>query len=185
MLKHTVYAIAIGLLVLFLYIMQYTGAFRTVTIAVDNRPALQVIYKDYMGPYHKIVTTIEEVEKWAKANGLQCRLSYGEYFDNPDVVEEGRLRAHGGCIIDPLVPAEKEVITKLELPKDFKLAEIPASKTVVALFAGAPGIGPLKVYPKANDFIEKEKLVKKGNVIEIYEIFDAKNMQTTYLWPVN
>ena len=185
MLKHTIYAIGIGLLVLFLYIMQYTGAFRSVTIAVDNRPALQVIYKDYMGPYHKIVTTIEEVEKWSKANGLKCRLSYGEYFDNPDVVEEGRLRAHGGCIIDPLVPAEKDLAAQLKIPAEFKLAEIPASKTVVALFSGAPGIGPLKVYPKANDFIEKEKLVKKGNVIEVYEIFDAKNMQTTYMWPVN
>lgn len=185
MLKHTVYAIALGLLILFLYLMQYTGAFKSVLISVDNRPSLQIIYKDYMGPYHKIVSTIEEVETWAKAHGLKCRLSFGEYFDNPDLIEEGRLRARGGCLIDPLIPEEKTILKKLDLPKDFKVDVIPAMKAVVALFSGAPGIGPLKVYPKANELIEKEKLIKKGNVIEIYEIFDTQNMQTTYLWPVN
>ncbi len=184
MIKHAIYALGLGLLVLMLYIFQYTGAFKSVAIAVDQRPAITIIYRDYMGPYHKIVSTIEQVETWAKAHGLKCRLSFGEYFDNPDAVEEGRLRARGGCLIDPLVPAEKEILSQLTLPEDIKTDEIPASKSVVAIFSGAAGIGPIKVYPKANEFIEKEKLIKKGNVIEIYEIFDTKSMQTTYMWPV-
>lgn len=186
MIKHTIYALALGLLVFFLYLFQYTGAFKSVTVAVDQRPALQIIYKDFTGPYHKIVSTIEEVETFVKTKGFKCRLSFGEYLDNPQVVEEGRLRSRGGCIVDPLVPEELSLLEKLktELPKDFKTDTLPATRAVVALFDGAPGIGPLKVYPKADEFIEKEKLVRKGNVIEIYEIFNAKSMQTTYIWPI-
>jgi len=186
MLKHTVFAIGLGLLIFFLYLFQYTGAFKSVSVALDNRPALQILYKDYMGPYYKIVSTIEEVETFSKSKGLKCRLSFGEYFDNPDIVEEGRLRARGGCVMDPLVPEEAVQLEKIksELPKDFKIDTLPATRAVVALFTGAPGIGPLKVYPKAEKFIKEQNLTKKGSVIEIYEIFDQKSMQTTYLWPV-
>jgi AraC family transcriptional regulator len=55
---------------------------------------------------------------------------------------------------------------------------------VVALFTGAPGIGPLKVYPVAEDYMLENKLTRKGGVIEIYEIFDKRAMQTTYIWPI-
>ncbi|MFZ3230574.1 MAG: GyrI-like domain-containing protein [Pseudobdellovibrio sp.] len=186
MIKHMIFALGIGLLIFALYLFQYTGAFKAVTVELDQRPELTIIYKDFMGPYHKIVSTIEEVETYAKTKGLKCRLSFGEYFDNPDTVEEGRLRSRGGCVIDPLVADERTTFEKIksDLPKDFKADTLPAMKAVVALFSGAPGIGPLKVYPKASEFIEKQHLVKKGNVIEIYEIFDSKSVQTTYIWPV-
>lgn len=179
MIKHTVFAIGIGMLVLFLYLFQYTGAFKKVLIATDTRGPYNIIYKDYVGPYHKIVSTIEEVETWAKSQGLKCRLSFGEYFDNPDQVEEGRLRARGGCLV------EAEEKTPATLPNTFQSGVIPSMKAVVALFDGAPGIGPIKVYPKAADYIIENKLIKKGSVLEIYEIFDSRSMQTTYIWPVD
>ena len=181
MLKHTVFAIGIGMLVLFLYLFQYTGAFKNVVVATDMRGPYSVIYKDFTGPYHKIVPTIEEVETWSKAHGLKCRLSFGEYFDDPNQVEEGRLHSRGGCLIDSLAGEKLNV----ELPQDFKTDIIASTKAVVALFDGAPGIGPLKVYPKAEDYILKNNLKKKGSVLEIYEIFDQKSMQTTYIWPIN
>ena len=149
MIKHAIFAMALGFLIIILYVFQYTGAFKSVIVSVDQRESLQIISKDYIGPYHKIVTTIEEVETWSKANGLKCRLSFGEYFDNPDTVEEGRLRARGGCVIDPLFPEEKIKASQLNLPEGFKLSILPAGKAVVAIFSGAAGIGPLKVYPKA------------------------------------
>ena len=186
MLKHTIYAIALGFIIFFLYLFQYTGAFKTVTVGVDDRGPYRILFKNHVGAYHKIVSTIEEVETWAKAHGLTCRLSFGQYFDDPAVVEEGRLNSRGGCLIDPLVKKETELFEKLksELPNDFKFDEIKKTKAVVALFNGAPGIGPLKVYPKAEDYIKENRLVKKSSVIEIYEIFDKNSMQTTYLWPV-
>lgn len=186
MIKHTFYALALGILVFSLYLFQYTGAFKKVTVTVDQREQMHIVYKDYTGAYHKIVATIEEVEAWSKKNELKCRLSFGEYLDNPNQVEEGRLRARAGCVIDPLVPAEAIQFEKLKskLPVGYKADTIHPMKAVVAIFAGAPGIGPLKVYPKAQEFIAKEKLIAQGSVYEIYEVFDSKSMQTTYLWPV-
>lgn len=186
MIKHALYAFSLGFVIFLLYLFQYTGAFKSVTIDQDERGPFTIIFKTHVGPYHKIVSTIEEIETWARANGLKCRLSFGEYFDDPRVVEEGRLNSRGGCLIDPLIAEEKTVLEKLKtsLPKDYKIDELPKTKAVVALFTGAPGIGPLKVYPKAEDYITENKLTRKGSVIEIYEVFDKGAMQTTYIWPV-
>ncbi len=186
MIKHTIFAIGLGMLIFFLYLFQYTGAFKSVSVAIDQRPTYTIVYKNFIGPYHKIVQTIQEVETWAKASGLSCRLSFGEYFDDPRLIEEGRLKSRGGCLIDSLKKDEPIILAKLknQLPQDFKAGEIESTRAVVALFDGAPGIGPLKVYPKAEDFIHDQRLTRKGSVIEIYEIFDQKSMQTTYIWPI-
>lgn len=186
MIKHTLFAVTIGLLIFFLYLMQYTGAFKSVTVGVDQRGPYTMIYKEHNGAYHTIVSTIEEVEKWTQSHGLKCRLSFGEYFDDAKLVEEGRLKSRGGCLVDPL--DEKESVKfetlKNQLPPDFKWEKYNETKAVVALFTGAAGIGPLKVYPRAEEFIKKASLQKKGPVLEIYEIFDKSAMQTVYVWPI-
>ncbi len=186
MIKHALYAFSLGFILFMLYLFQYTGAFKSVSIDQDERGPYLVVYKNHIGPYHKIVATIEEVETWARANKLKCRLSFGEYFDNPRVIEEGRLNSRGGCLADPLAEEEKVILEKLKnaLPQDFKIAEIKKTKAVVVLFSGAPSIGPLKVYPKAENYMLEHKLTPKGSVIEIYEVFDKRSMQTTYLWPI-
>ena len=86
----------------------------------------------------------------------------------------------------PLIIQESQLFENLKtnLPEGFQYGEFEKTKAVVALFTGAPGIGPLKVYPVAEDYIIENKLTRKGGVIEIYEIFDKRAMQTTYIWPV-
>lgn len=186
MIRHTLFAVTLGLVIFFLYLFQYTGAFKSVEIAKDSRGPYTVIFAEHTGAYHQIVKKIETVETWARTQGFSCRLSFGEYFDNPRLVEEGRLRSRGGCLVDFSLQAEAELYekVKLALPDDFKTDIIPAGPAVVALFTGAPGIGPLKVYPKAEDFMAENKLTKKSNVIEIYEVFNKNSMQTTYIWPL-
>lgn len=184
MVKHTIFALTVGLLIFFLYLLQYTGAFKSVDLRIDQRGPYEVIYKEHTGAYHKIVPVIEDVEKWAKTQNLKCRLSFGEYFDNPQIVEEGRLKSRGGCVIDPLVPEEKKIFETLVLPEGYKKDIIPESKMVVALFTGAPSIGPFKVYPKAEQFIQEGKLKATGNVIEIYEVLEKNSMRTLYFWPL-
>lgn len=186
MLKHVFYAVGLGITLFLLYLLQYTGAFKSVVVQQDERGPYTAIYKAHVGPYHKIVANIEEVEKWAKEHGLKCRLSFGEYLDDPSIVEEGRLNSRGGCLIDPLAEEERKILESLQsqLPEGFEVMEIPQTKAVVAIFSGAPGIGPLKVYPKAEEYIKENRLQKKSSVIEIYEIFDQKSMQTTYIWPI-
>ena len=89
-------------------------------------------------------------------------------------------------LLDPLVKEESEQLEKVkgQLPADFSIEVIPKENAVVALFTGAPSIGPMKVYPLAEDYIRENKLKLKGSIVEIYEVFNMKNMQTTYLWPL-
>ncbi len=186
MVKHTFFAVSIGLIVFFLYLMQYTGAFKSVPVAVDERGPFTMIALAHTGPYHTTVEKIQAVEEWARKNNLKCRLSFGEYLDNPRISEEGRLRSFGGCLVDPLVPEEKEILKKLStsLPKDFQIKEFSKTKSVVALFTGAPGIASMKVYPRAEDFMIEGSLRPLGPVLEIYESIGDNKMVTTYIWPL-
>ena len=189
MIKHTLYAITLGFVIFFLYLLQYTGAFKSITLGIDDRGPYTMIYKEHKGAYHQIVSTIESVENWAHTNGLKCRLSFGEYFDDPRLVEEGRLTSRGGCLIETIEPTadiEQKNLSKIKnkMPADFKIEVYQKRKAVVALFTGAPGIGPMKVYPKAEKYIQEKNLKKLGSILEIYEVFAKNTMQTLYIWPV-
>lgn len=184
MIKHTIFALAAGMLFLFIYMAQYTGAFKSVPVGLDSRGPYILVYKEHNGAYHKIIESLTSVETWAKENSVNCHFTFGEYFDNPSLVEEGRLRSRTGCLIEASETAAIEKLNSITLPKDIKKDEWKKTKTVVALFTGSPGIGPYKVYPKAEDFIRDNKLKHVGSILEIYEVLGQKAMNTTYIWPV-
>lgn len=185
MIKHVFFAVTIGLALFFLYLLQYTGAFRSVALGVDERGPYTLIYQEHTGAYHKIVDKIVAVENWAKENHLNCQLTFGEFFDNPHLTEEGRLKSRGGCLVDSSQTNDINAFKKITLPENFKIDEFKKTKAVIALFKGSPGIGPLKVYPKVDDYINKNKLKRFDNVMEIYEVLDKNNMNTTYLFPIS
>lgn len=174
-LRSLLIAVLLVIITLGVYLAIYLGAFKSVDVSEINRPAMKMIYKDHTGPYHKIVTAIEEVETWAKENDVDCTESFGEYIDDANKVEEARLRSRGGCIV--------RIIPK-DLPEGIHAREIPPRRYVVATFEGSPGIGPLKVYPKAEEYMKERQLVMDGAVIEIYVIHSEKSMTTTYLFPL-
>jgi len=178
--RHIIGLIGFGTLFAIGSLAHYLGAFKSVEISEGIRGPFYVLYQEHRGPYHKIVTVIENVEKWAKEQKLSCEWTYGEYLDNPDVVEESRLRSHGGCLFPKAPPLTSS------LPENFKLEAVESRYYVVAEFQGSPGIGPLKVYPRLEDYLIEHKLTKDGPIWEVYKIEDSlKNkMTTTYLLPV-
>lgn len=160
------------------YLSTYLGAFKGVDISQSTQGPFKIVYIDHVGPYHKMNKDIEVVEKYFKEQGKPCGRTFGEYLDDPQVVEEARLRAKAGCIVDEY---------PTNLPEGFKTGEFASKNYVVAVFTGSPGIGPLKVYPKVNEFMTKNNLKQEGAVIEIYEIHSISEksaMTTTYLFPV-
>ncbi len=159
------------------FLANYLGAFKGVDISASNQGPFKTVYVEQVGPYHKVNKTIERVEKYMATLGVKCGRTFGEYLDDPETVEQARLRSKVGCIVE-------QAPEKLE--EGFFAGEIPARQYVVATFTGSPGIGPLKVYPRVNDFMIKQNLKQSGAVIEIYEIHSIteKNaMTTTYLFP--
>ena len=165
------------------------GAFREVTIAVGDQGPLRVVYKVHIGAYHKIVPVIEEVEKWVKANGEHCRISFGEYIDDPANSVEDRMHSNGGCIVEKAWPQAGESTGATPpgspglLPPDFVYREIPSRTYVKAEFDGAPSIGPIKVYPRVKKFMKEKSLTPDGPVIETYEIMPGDKVVTRYLFP--
>ncbi len=188
MLRYIVVFIIVTLISFSVYMAQYLGAFKSVEIRNEEFGPYLMVYLDHMGPYHKIVSKIEEVEKWASENQFDCRLSFGEYFDDPELVEEARLKSIGGCLIDASKTENTQQLLqqwtdKIQTPLKIKL--LAKQEYIAADFSGSPGIGPIKVYPKIETFIQERKLKRHPSIIEIYEILDrqAKNqMQTRYLF---
>jgi len=175
LLRSFLVAVLLVIVTIAVWLFYYLGAFKSVDITEVERGPLKMIYKEHTGSYHKIVNVIEEVEKWAKANNVDCTESFGEYIDDANAVEEARLRSRGGCLVSDF-PAN--------LPAEFKTREIPVRKYVQAIFEGSPGIGPIKVYPKAETYMKDRQIVMDGAVIEIYVIHSEKAMTTTYLFPI-
>ncbi len=149
------------------------GFFKDVVILEQDRGEIQCVYLEHIGPYHKILDSLEKVEAWAKASSVDCRTSFGHFIDDPDVIEHERLRAHVGCVVDKVYA---------DLPVDFKYKSIPAAKYLVAEFSGSPALGPMRVYSKAKRAFYDRKLVPAEDVIEVYERIDDKNMKTSYLF---
>ena len=184
MIKHVFFAVTIGLVAFFLYLAQYTGAFKSVYVGLDERGPYTLIYQNHVGAYHKIVEKIQAVEAWAKENKLDCKLTFGEFFDDPSTTEEGRLKSRAGCLIEEKDAVSLNTLKTLTLPAEFAQGSWAKSKVVVALFTGSPGIGPLKVYPQAESFINESKLKRRGPPVEIYEVLDSQTMNTIYLFPI-
>ncbi len=161
---------------LILALMVRLGSFKPVAVTQSHHPSMMLVYKHHVGAYHKIMPVLEEVEKWVKANGEKCELSFGEFYDDPDVVAEDRLRSNAGCLVSAK-PAQA-------MPDGFKYRETPPHDYVVAEFDGAPSISPMKVYPRANEFIAEKKLTPQRPVFEVYKILENNQVHTTYLFPV-
>lgn len=159
------------------FLVNHLGAFKPVQVEITNIPAMKLIGKKHIGPYHTTVKSLEVVEKWMLDQGYNCNESFGLYLDDPEKMESERLQSFGGCLV-------KETELK-EMPKDFQILEIPSQEIITAQFDGSPGIGPLKVYPMAEEFRIKANKPEANAALEIYEIIDrnkSSSMKTKYFF---
>jgi effector-binding domain-containing protein len=153
----------------------YLGFYKPVDISVERRGPLHLLFKSHNGAYHEIGPTIREIEDWAMNHHLACDKTFGEYLDDPEVMDQDRLRSRGGCILNSEPPI---------LPANFQYEERPRLIYVVGRFSGSPAIGPMKVYPKIKRYIAEHHLKATGAVIETYKI-DGQNVETEYLFPLD
>lgn len=151
------------------------GAFKPVQITATEAGPFLILYKEHMGPYHKVNDDITEVETWARANGEKCELSFGQYLDDPKTVDEIRLRANVGCILQN---------APINHPAEYLYKQLERRQYIVATFEGSPAIGPQKVYPKIHDFAQESRLALDGPVLETYQIQGPNQVTTTYYFPV-
>ncbi|MBX3022160.1 MAG: GyrI-like domain-containing protein [Bdellovibrionales bacterium] len=158
-----------------IYLYSYLGAYKPVTLGIEKRGPYHLLFKQHVGPYHTIVSKIQDVERWVGEHNLRCPQTFGEYLDNPEAVDQDRLRSHGGCVM----PAEVS-----NVPPDFQQQIRPERYYAVAKFSGSPAIGPFKVYPKLREYMEEQRLKSSSPVIEIYTV-NGSQVTTEYLFALD
>ncbi|MGE0525945.1 MAG: GyrI-like domain-containing protein [Bdellovibrionales bacterium] len=163
-----------SLLALGIYLYVYLGFSEPVAIARETLGPYHLLYKEHIGPYHEMGPTLNEVESWAHAQNLACPQTFGEYLDDPEAVDQDRLRSRAGCVLRT---------APTNVPESFAY-ELREKKTyVVARFRGSPAIGPFTVYPKVESHMQAERLKVSGPVIEIYNVSGSRVL-TEYLFPI-
>jgi effector-binding domain-containing protein len=173
--RHIVSVTFFLIISLLVYLYYHLGAHKSVSLELKEQGPFLMVYKEHIGPYHKIVPLIEEVEKWAKSKGESCTKSFGEYLDDPKIVEQERLRSHAGCIISKNIT---------DLPDGYQIQELPKQLFLYGVFDGSPAIGPYKVYMKAAKFMNEKGYIPNGSVTEIYEILSGNKMVTEYYFKI-
>ncbi len=165
--------ISFGLLVA--YLAFHLGFFDSVSIAEGTRGPYHIIFQDHKGAYFQISEKISDVEKHAKEIGLECAKTFGQFFDDPRSIDEDRLRSRGGCISERPYP---------KVPEGSLAGEIPQGRFVIARFSGSPAIGPWKVYPKLQQYVNEHRLASPApGSIEIYTL-QNDSFSVEYLLPV-
>lgn len=171
-LRHLVSSTFFIIILFMSYLAYHLGVLKPVVVDEGDFGPFKVVYKEHLGAYHKVVGVIEEVEKWTRTQNESCLISFGEYLDDPKMIEQSRLKSRGGCFVE----------TDLNnLPEGFKQEEFAKRFYIHATFEGAPSIGPYKVYLKVANYMEERGLIPDGSVIETYRIHEGgKKMTTEY-----
>lgn len=175
MVKTAFITIASVVVLLAVYLYFYLGIYRPVTVTLEPRGPFYLVFKPHLGPYHKILPVIQDVEAWANGHHLGCQTTFGEYLDDPQSVDEDRLRSRGGCVLKSALPTP---------PADYEYQPRPERSYAVGHFDGSPAIGPYKVYPKVQKFLEEHRLKSTSPVIEMYTV-TGEDVVTEYLFAID
>ncbi|MFK8139225.1 MAG: GyrI-like domain-containing protein [Bdellovibrionales bacterium] len=173
--KKIVLGFALAMFTSFIVTGFYLGYYKSVIFSNESNIELHLLYMEHLGPYHLINEKIESVEAWTNSNNIECPLSFGEFFDDPEKQVPEKLNSHAGCVVD-----EKP---SMDLPDNIKYKVLSIESALVAKFEGSPALGPLKVYPEAKDWFAKNKKPWDRS-LEIYFLKDG-NFSTKYIFPID
>ncbi len=141
-------------------------------IAIENRPAVDVMYKVHVGPYWRAGQVFAEagviVADNAVAGPVYCR-----YLDDPASVLPSRLRTEIGFFVTGV----------LEVPEGFTRGTSPATRCATLVASGSYGTTHGH-HRRLFDWIASEDLEPAGEIMEIYPQPDGVATWVTVCVPV-
>jgi DNA gyrase inhibitor GyrI len=155
----------------FFGMLYYHDFFSSPQVVEKEMGPYTLVTKRFVGAYHKVGPTMDEVDSWLRENGVESTKGVGLYHDDPANVEESQLRSDVGNIVENV---DEEVLVKIK--EKFEVREIPKTKSAVIEFPIKSPlsymIAPMKAYPALTQhWIEKGYAVTDSDVgIEIYDI---------------
>lgn len=186
MLKHLLFAVLLGIVVLLSYVAYHVGYFKSVNISLQTGRSFTLVGLAHLGPYHKIIDKIKLVESELNQMPMGCQYSFGLYLDDPRTTEQERLKSFGGCV----VASDQDIDAILAVFNRKGIAAVESrtwnyTQAITAKFEGSPGIGPFKVYPAVDSFRQSKQLEPEQiGVLEVYEILADQKMVTDYYFPM-
>lgn len=165
----------ISIIVLFLSVYAYFGGFRTVEFEERNTGGEIFVYEKVTGNYKQSPVVMDSIY-YALLNdfGIETTKAVGVYYDNPQHVEEAKLRSEIGCLLD--TPVDSILIAKLS--DRFKVKALPEGRYVIGEFPNKGSlsviVGILNVYPALDKFINERRYKVNGPITEIYDVPSKK-----------
>ncbi|MDU1889443.1 MAG: GyrI-like domain-containing protein [Dysgonomonas sp.] len=163
-------AIIIGIVIIISAVYAYYGGFKSVDFEIENTGGEIFVYESVTGNYNQSPVVMESVY-YALLNDFKIETTKGVgiYYDNPQQVEESKLRSDLGCFLDTPVDS----ITMANLSARFKIKTMPQGEYIVTKTPNkgvmSIMVGIIKVYPAMNNYIEKNGYKNEGAVTEIYD----------------
>lgn len=157
------------------YLYYYLGMNKDVHLEGPKRVELWLLYKEHRGAYHKISPTLNEVEKAALDASIPCLDTFGLFLDDPQTVDEDRLRSELGCLLNEGIS---------DPPEGLKVKQWNPDQVIHLKFEGSPSVGPFKVYPQAKEWFEKNRKAMSLEALEVYSLSPKGKLTTHYYFPV-
>ncbi len=179
----TIAGVFLGLFLMVGYIFFKSGSFKKVVVSKVSAGPFIAMYQFRLGPYHESAETLFKVEKILKKFDLLCSRSFGLYLDNPNEVDEPRLRSELGCLFDQKYKKQLENAVT-ESKADLKIKFIDSKNYIVGVFEGSPALVSLKVYPKLKQWAKENRYKLKQEVLEIYEVKSSTKVKTSVFFEI-
>ena len=157
-------------------LINYLGFFKSVDLEIKTAGPVHFLFQQKIGPYHEISEKMDDIARKIKPLGLDCKSSIGRFLDDPNQVEQDRLRADIGCVI----PADYEG----DIPQDLTRDLLDKREYIIAKFNGSPSLGAVKVYPKAQKLMNSRGYRQDGSIVEIYTLTGDEGVDTEYFFPI-
>ena len=163
----------LGFIVLGVY--AYHGGFSDLAVKEEVSGPYYFIYKNHTGAYRETGKMYQELDTYFSEKKIKILAMAGMYFDNPSVVEDGKLRSAIGAIVakdvyDSYIPADG--MQKRIVPSRLHIyAEFPFTNYVSMVIGIKKAYPVLGEYTKTHNFPEykyKEKDYEDQYSMELY-----------------
>ena len=151
-------AVFLFVVIVFVGVGMYVGAFSSVDISEGFRGPYHFVYLMHKGPYQLVVKKIQKVEQILKEKNIQYSFAAGRYYDNPDTTPKEYLKSDAGVIVN----------TPAQVDSPLQYEQISERYVVIGKIKAHPAITPFKTYPKMHEYIESKNYTVIGPAFEIY-----------------
>jgi hypothetical protein len=165
----------IGLLILsgLTYIGFYNG-FYSPKFSIEKQESDILVYQKIHGHYHLSDSIVKVAfNELYEKNGIITTKGFGIYYDDPQKAGKTDIYFDAGCIVDAkdsllLINISDEFIIDKTLQQSYIVSNFPLKGKMSILF------GMLKVYPRLNQYCNKNGYDSNLPVMEIYDRVEKK-----------